>query len=440
MNAAERTALIAEKKEAADHTYRVWCKDDWHDFPVWKVPVSALLLNVDNRRFAAERKIVEDMLGRTLDPESNPTDEECVTAILLDTGLVSEDGHVHGKPTKDTLALTNDWLRRKQETPFWIRPDGAVRNGNRRLAVIKRLIADGGSEGLSTVEAVILDPNWLDEDDLFKMEQREQLTENFKVRYTDINLLIALRDAAELEDIDWSDDDDIERVAGLIQHIAGDDRGYASVQLRAVKYMDAYLADLNKPGQYQLLRRQVERFRDVGILMRQAESDYPDDAADVLRLAFAAVSAGSTHLDIRSIRKMFLEDRAAYEALLEKIDNIESEHEDASPELEPPDISEDVEDEEADPGDDTPPPKVRNYPGAEVKTAIDNSVDAFRAAERLDVLNSLVQAWGRLNIIPFERLAEALTTKDALAIAETVRSIADWATEAQKALPHNENK
>jgi len=128
------------------------------------------------------------------------------------------------------------------------------------------------------------------------------------------------------------------------------------------------------------------------------------------------------------------------EALLEKIDNIESEHEDASPELEPPDISEDVEDEEADPGDDTPPPKVRNYPGAEVKTAIDNSVDAFRAAERLDVLNSLVQAWGRLNIIPFERLAEALTTKDALAIAETVRSIADWATEAQKALPHNENK
>jgi hypothetical protein len=249
MNAAERTALIAEKREDAGHTYRVWCKHDWHDLPVWRVPVSALLLNVDNRRFAAERKIVEEMLERTLDPENNPDDEKCVIAILLDTGLIAEDGQVQGKASKNTLALTNDWLRRKQETPFWIRPDGSVRNGNRRLAVIKRLMAEGGSEGLGVVEAVILDPEWIDEDDLFKMEQHEQLTENFKVRYTDINLLIALRDAAELEDIDWADDDDIERVAGLIQHIAGDDRAYAATQLRAVKYMDAYLADLNKPGQ-----------------------------------------------------------------------------------------------------------------------------------------------------------------------------------------------
>ena len=46
------------------------------------------------------------------------------------------------------------------------------------------------------------------------MEQREQLTEDFKVRYTDINLLLALKDAAITRNIDWADAESIERVGG----------------------------------------------------------------------------------------------------------------------------------------------------------------------------------------------------------------------------------
>ena len=93
-----------------------------------------------------------------------------------------DGSRVRGNPSKNYESLRSDWLKRKQETPFWIRPDGTVRNGNRRLAVIHRLRADVGVEGNDWVEVVILDPKDINEDDLFEMEQREQLTENLKVR------------------------------------------------------------------------------------------------------------------------------------------------------------------------------------------------------------------------------------------------------------------
>src|SRR3974390_3442871 len=116
--------------------------------------------------------------------------------------------------------------------------DGVVRNGNRRLAMLKRLQREEGLEGFEYVDAVMLNPDQIDEVALFDMEQREQLTENLKVRYTEINLLLAIRDAAEGRGIIWSDSEDIDRVAGELQYIIGNDQRYAVVQLNAIKYMD----------------------------------------------------------------------------------------------------------------------------------------------------------------------------------------------------------
>jgi hypothetical protein len=168
MNAEERRRIIERRKVPAPRKERLWCKDDWKYFEVFRVPVDALLLNVDNRRFAAERKLVEEQLGRSLDPENVPADELSVVAILLDTNLAPDGDVVKGKQTKDTDSLKADWLRRKQESPFWIRPDGAVHNGNRRLAILKRLRQEGLA-ATEWVEAIILDPGEVDELDLFEM-------------------------------------------------------------------------------------------------------------------------------------------------------------------------------------------------------------------------------------------------------------------------------
>lgn len=413
---------------------RLWVRDDWRDFPVVQVPVEALMLNVDNRRFSAERTLVEEKLGHELDPENNPDDELALEVILLDVGYdVDGDRVTGGKPGKDYQALKADWLRRRQESPLWIRPDGVVRNGNRRLAMLKRLQREEGLEGFEYVDAVILHPDQIDEVALFDMEQREQLTENLKVRYTDINLLLAIRDAAEARQIIWSDREDIDRVAGELQHIIGNDQRYAVVQLNAIKYMDAYLDDSGQSGQYHKLIGQIERFRDVGRVMVQVEESYPDDAVDMLRLLFAAIRAGRPHGTIRDLRRMFLNDRDRFGQLVTEVDDIEQAWEAGgnSEELADP-IG--ISPEEAEPADEEveepepPGPNVPNYPKQVVTDAIDNALDGFQAAQTDNVIKTLRQVRNRLDVLTDdrERLAQALASDDTGQVREAFMTVVGW--------------
>ena len=71
--------------------------------------------------------------------------------------------------------------------------------------MIKRQQREGRDAGLQWVQAVLLDFSDIDEPALLEMEQREQLTENLKVRYNEIDYLLALREAAVNRDIDWFD-------------------------------------------------------------------------------------------------------------------------------------------------------------------------------------------------------------------------------------------
>src|SRR5262249_26861373 len=138
------------------------------------------------------------------------------------------------------------------------------------------------------------------------------------------------REAAQARGIDWNDDESIVDIATQLQHVAKGNEAYAAVQLRAIKYMDMFLADSNAQAEYQNVLRQVERFRDVGKLMVQMEADYPDEAPDMLRLAFAAIRAGNRHEDIRVLKKIFVEDRPRYKRLLAAITKDEEEWENAA--------------------------------------------------------------------------------------------------------------
>ncbi|MGH3561899.1 MAG: hypothetical protein ACRDTN_08905 [Mycobacterium sp.] len=327
MTPDERREIISQRRLTTGRKERLWVREEWREFNVWQLPVEALLLNVDNHRFAAEKSLVEEKLGRALDPENNADDDVILEAILLDKDYdIEADRVVGGRPGKDYEALKSDWEVRHQESPLWVRPDGLVRNGNRRLAMLKRLQREEGLAGHEYVDAVILSPDEVDEVALFEMEQREQLTENLKVRYTDMNLLLAIRAAAEARGIDWFDPESVDRVAGQLQHIIGNNKDYAVIQLNAIRYMDAYLEDSGQPGQYHKLMRQIERFRDVGKAMAQVEVDYPDDAPDMLRLMFAAIRAGRPHGTIRQLRQMFRLDRDRYADLISEVEAVEEQH------------------------------------------------------------------------------------------------------------------
>jgi len=434
MNKTERTAVIAEWIKRADTStspHRLWCKEDWKEFPRYEVPVDALILNIDNRRFSAERKLMEEKLGHSLDPENNPNDEQSVISILLDTGHHVDGDVVKGTPTKDSLALLKDWLKRGQEAPFWIRPDGTVRNGNRRLAMLKRLRIEAGIESTRLVDAIVLNHDDIDEQELFEMEQREQITENFKLRYTDINLLLTLRDAAETQNIDWNSPEDIERVAGVLQEFVGSDKGYAAIQLRAIKYMDDYLDYIESPGAYQNLIGQIERFRDVGKNMTKMLKDYPDEAVDMLQLLFAGISSGIKHGHIRSIGRMFRDERDEYRRLQGEVSTIEQQVT-QSVKLESPDL-EAIEAELADEDEDEPAPVVSNYPTDRVKSAILDSIDRFDS-RNLEFARKLGQVMGRLRPITPSNISEALSGPGSAETRQYLSEIIAWAERAKALL------
>ena len=431
MNADERTKRIAEHQKNTDRAVRLWCKDQWKDFPVFRVEVETLLLNPDNRRFSAEKLLMESKLGHSLDPESSPDDERSVISILLDSSLDVDGDKVVGTPSTDCEALEKDWLARGQESPLWIRPDGTVRNGNRRLAMIMRLQDGSAGDVHRRVDAMVLGPD-IDENDLFQMEQREQLTEDFKVRYTDVNLLLSLREAAELEGIVWADNADIKRVAGALQWLTNGDKKYAIKQLRAIKYMDAYLLDSDAEGQYHKLLRQVERFRDVGWVMGKMD-DYPDSQQDMLRLCFAAVRASNPHVHIRKLWNIFRDDRDRYDKMIAGVEEDEAEWEDAqNNDLPEPDFSAEEEEEDDDEDEEPPVPTSANYPKEKVRTRIENAVDGYLAKDRGSV-QILEQALDRLTSLtaPTDRIAAALEADDTDRVRKLLKAIYSWSEDAK---------
>jgi hypothetical protein len=438
MDSVERTALIGEsvdkqneqsrKDEKPLRTHRLWCKDEWRDFAVYRVPTDALLLNIDNRRFSAERELVEEQLGHALDPENNPNDEISVISILLDSGVTADGDIAKGTPSKGYLQLKTDWEKRKQESPFWIRTDGTVHNGNRRLAMLKRMRAGEGIEGTRYVDAIILDPNDIDDNELFEMEQREQLTENFKQRYTDINLLRTLREAAIARKIDWNNPTDIERVAGELQDRVEGGKGYAEIQLWAIKYMDDYLNDRGSPGKYHMLMGQIERFRDVGKNMVRMIEDHPEDAADMLRIQFAGIDAGVKHGHIRTIGKMYRESRDEFHRMKDSVFKIEDELS-STPTLVSPKLNE-IQMASDDNGEsDEPAPVLPEYPTPRVRSAILDVIDSFDNRD-LEVPRQLARVANRLRPITTEHLKDALAGSEGEGVKASLQEILQWANRA----------
>lgn len=305
MNKDERIAELAAKLSSTERTDRIWTKGAFEDLPIQRAPTELLYLNHDNRRFRAEAQGAAAELERQLDPMARPDDEESIISLLLDRDPHVENDTIIGKPSKDALALKADWEKRGQEKPFWIRPDGLVLNGNRRLAMIKREQGELGSEFSPWVDVILFADDDYDEEVVFDLESAEQLTEGLKVRYSDINVLLTLRDAATREDVDWADAESIEKVAARIQHLVNNDPSYAVVQLNAIRYMDLYLEDIDSAGEYHRLQRMVERFREVGITMSAVADDDPSREDLMLGVMFASIQANSTNLDIRAIRQMW---------------------------------------------------------------------------------------------------------------------------------------
>jgi hypothetical protein len=441
VNRDERIATLSDKLESIkDRTERIWAKNAFVDFPVYKAPTDLLILNPSNRRFRAEAQEVEHELGRRLDPLASPEDEESVIALLLDKDPHVEGDQVVGSHNKDTAALIADWDKRHQESPLWIRPDGLVSNGNRRLGMLKRLQARRGKEGYDWVDVVVLDEQTYDDDTLFEMEAREQLTEGLKLRYTKMNLLLTLKDAAEKLGIDWYDQNSIDEVSNKIQDLVSSGPQYAKVQLQAVKYMSEYLEWNGTPAEYSQLRGQVERFRDVGKNLAWVAKEDPSREAEMLEVCFQAISVGTSHPDMREIRRILKTDPSVFDEVVKEVETIEEEptpESDDEPVIdEPTEVDEDEEeDEEEEAEEESRPAAVALSPKKQqIKRAIDVAVRTSRDSRESDPPTDIRLAASRLEKVDPAALIAETAGGELNRLREAIKIILEWADAARKAL------
>jgi len=266
------------------------------------------------------------------------------------------------------------------------------------------------------------------------MEQREQLTENFKVRYNDIDYLLALQEAADLRDIDWFSSESMDEVAGELQSMVEKSKGEVLRDLYAIKYMDLFLEDSGQPGQYHRLLRTLERFRDIARTMIRVEADYPLETDRVIQVLFAAVRSGTPHLEIREIRRMLLNDRERFDSLSEHIADVEENWTPGEGVLETPDLSEGESDDPTE--DEEPGPEIRNYPKDQVSSAIQLAIDSFAASRGGNVEKTLREITNRLAVLgEDDRLRESISGQDADVILANVAVIVRWADDHRDLLP-----
>jgi hypothetical protein len=197
-------------------------------------------------------------------------------------------------------------------------------------------------------------------------------------------------------------------------------------------------------GEYHRLLRNLERFRDIGRTMLRVENEYSHDADRVIQVLFAAVRAGTPHLDIRHLRQMLFNSRDRFDSLSEEIATAE---EGWTPDAEPPDPASEaaplpVSDAESTTDTDLdrldgdeedsegPGPEVRNYPRVEVSDAIQLAIDAFQSSRQDDLVRMLREARNRLGAsIVGDRLRRECAQPSGEKLRSEVAAIVAWADE-----------
>src|SRR3989442_95566 len=138
------------------------------ELEVYRLPTELLRYNIRNGRFAAELREREAELGRQLSPEEAEDAKELETLLLRNATQASY--------------LKDDIVRIGQLRPGVITRDGAIIDGNRRVAVMKQLFQETSNLRYMYFDTVRL-PSVVSPRDLWRIEAGIQLSADLKASY-----------------------------------------------------------------------------------------------------------------------------------------------------------------------------------------------------------------------------------------------------------------
>jgi len=179
-NATKIDSYLKDNDEAELGKWPIELSGEKKIVPFYKFPLKLLYYNINNGRFAAEKRKREKDIGREL----NSLDKEDTKQI--------KDLLLRIFPDK-TKALKEDIRKKGQMEPGVITFDGFVINGNRRMAIFEDLHKDEPTGKWEYLEAIRLRPD-INPKDLWKLEAGLQLSKEKKADYSPVNELLKIKD------------------------------------------------------------------------------------------------------------------------------------------------------------------------------------------------------------------------------------------------------
>ncbi len=280
-----------------------------HAHHLYKIPIKEYLFhNIRNGRFRAELLEREEQLKRKLNPIKK-ADAKIIRELLLDQNW------------SETEALKEDLIKHGQLDPGIITFDGAVINGNRRMAVLNTLYEDTKEDRYRYLLVGKL-PSGVDELDLWKIEAGLQFGRDFKVTYAGMNELLKLREG-EKQGLSPK-----EISVALIGRFT---EKQIKEKLSILKLIDSYLSFINKKGEYHRIteERDLEKFKSLwnSVIspMNNKHSKSKKEIAELTAVAFTLINKTDvTHWNIRELKNISNNSRANTELLTPFKGNIPS--------------------------------------------------------------------------------------------------------------------
>lgn len=247
------------------------------EMDVFHLPLNFFVYSLRNGRFAAELRELEVTEGRRLNPEKEK-DSEKIEELLLHDSIKME-------------WLKRDIIRVGQLKAATITYDGYIINGNRRQAVLKRLLKETGEQRFAFIDAVIL-PKTVSASDLWRFEAGFQLAQELKADYGPVNELLKIKEGKEY---------------GLphqeIALILGGNNTVDDVltKLRILELIEDFLIYFGQEGRYSIIEQKTEHFIDLVKMMKKSSWKKLDTDIQnqILHAAYHLIHDGTAHLMIR---------------------------------------------------------------------------------------------------------------------------------------------
>lgn len=219
------------------------------ELPVYRFSTDLLTFNLENTRFEIQ-KMKDERENGAIDQNTEKGRNRIKDLLLNTPNTISL--------SSDSKLLKEDILKHGQKEPGIITYDGAVLNGNRRLACLLHLNDEFSDRKYRYFIAARL-PEGTSEEEMFRIEADLQWANDFKIDYNSLNKYMMLRKAQER----WHMG--VKEIAQLTR----EKEGKVKDMIDELRLIEEYLKNNTKnPNDFSQIWGQTENFTDAVKLIR----------------------------------------------------------------------------------------------------------------------------------------------------------------------------